>query len=215
MIIEWIIKFHGRIWWLTHYLDDYIMLANSLAKLIEQMHKFKDTMLAIGMPLADEKTLGPGPVIEFLGMILNFYRQLLPIQDKKKEKCLFLLNEMIARYHAREKVTVCEVQRLVGHLNFIGQALPVGHPFLVSLYRLTTAPAGSIKKVHARHQRHLNRETVEDMKMFQHFLSTTTHYTEHTVPFLVRRVIFNDTLQLFTDSAGSKSLGFSSLFRNS
>ena len=53
------------------------MLTNSLTVLVQQMQKFTDIMIAIGMPLAEEKTLGPGPVTEFLGMVLNFLQQLL------------------------------------------------------------------------------------------------------------------------------------------
>ena len=79
-IIEWIVKYHGKIPYLKHYLNDYIMLANSLMVLAQQMQKFTDIMVAIGMPLAEEKTLGPGPIIEFLGMVLNFLQQLLQIE---------------------------------------------------------------------------------------------------------------------------------------
>ena len=100
---------------------------------------------------------------------------------------------------------------MVGHLNFISQALPAGRPFLVSLYRLTAAPRASRKIVKAGHQRRLNKETVNDLKMFQHFLSSTSHYTEHTVPFMVRRAIFADSLQFFTDSSFE---GFGCCFQN-
>ena len=158
-------------------------------------------MVAIWMPLAKEKTLGPGPVIEFLGMVLNFLQQLLQILKKKKDRCLHLLNEMVGLYHTHQKVTVRQVQWLVGHLNFICQALSTGRPFLVSLYHLTAAPAGSAKPVKAGHQRHLNKETIDDLKMFKRFLSDTAHYTEHSVPFLTRRAVFNDTIQLFADSS--------------
>ena len=200
-IIEWIVKYHGKIPYLKHYLDDYIMLANSLSALIHQMQKFTDIMVAIGMPLAEEKTLGPGPVIEFLGMVLNFFQQLLQIPKKKKDRCLELLNEMVGLYHTRQKVTVKQVQHLVGHLNFICQALPAGRPFLVSLYRLTASPAGSAKPVKAGHQRRLNKNTINDIKMFKKFLSDTAHYSQHSVPFLARRAIFNDSIQLFADSS--------------
>ena len=79
-IIEWIVKYHGKIPYLKHYLNDYIMLANSLTVLAQQIQKFTDIVVAIRMPLAEEKTLGPGPIIEFLGMVLNFLQQLLQIE---------------------------------------------------------------------------------------------------------------------------------------
>ena len=36
-MIEWIVKYQGKILYLKHYLDDYIMLANSLTVLVQQM----------------------------------------------------------------------------------------------------------------------------------------------------------------------------------
>ena len=119
---------------------------------------------------------------------------------------------MVEKYHAREKVTVCQVQKLVGHQNIICQALPANCPFLVSLYRLTAALGTSHKLVKVGHQRRLNKETVNDLKMFWCFLSSTAHYIEHTVPFLVRRAVFADSLQLFADSSFE---GFGCCFQNS
>ena len=189
------------------------MLANSLMVLVQQMQKFTDIMVAIGMLLAEEKTLGPGPIIEFLGMVLNFLQQLLQIglPKKKKDHCLDLLNEMVGLYHTHQKVTVKQVQQLVGHLNFICQALPTGRLFLVLLYHLTAAPADFVKPVKASHQRHLNKDTIDNIKMFKRFLSDTAHYTEYSVPFLSHRAVFNDSIQLFADLS---FLGFGCCFQN-
>ena len=59
------------------------MLANSLAILFQQMQKFTDIMVAIGMPLAEEKTLGPGPVIRVPGHGPQFHA---PIAANSRQK---------------------------------------------------------------------------------------------------------------------------------
>ena len=47
------------------------------------------------MPIAEEKTLGPSPVIEFLGMVLDFLRQLITMPEKKRSECLKQLDIML------------------------------------------------------------------------------------------------------------------------
>ena len=66
-LLQWVVVRHMSITWISHYLDDYILLAQCLQLLEQQMSEFMSIMQQIGMPIAEEKTLGPGPVIEFLG----------------------------------------------------------------------------------------------------------------------------------------------------
>ena len=99
-------------------------------------------MQQIGMPIAEEKTLGPGPVIEFLGLVLDFLQQLIIIPEKKRAEYLKQMDFMLLQHDSRQKVTVRGIQKLAGHVNFICQALPAGRPFLASLYRLTASPRG-------------------------------------------------------------------------
>ena len=99
--------------------------------------QFYRIMEMIGMPVAKEKTLRPTALLEYLGLILNFVAQCLEIPEKKRVKCLSLVQKIIAAYTQKKRLTVKVIQQMAGSLNFICQALPAGRPFLASLYRLT------------------------------------------------------------------------------
>ena len=89
------------------------------------------------MPVAKEKTLGPTDLLEYLGLILNFVAQCLEIPEKKRVKCLTLVQRVITAHKQKKRLTVKVIQQTAGILNFICQALPAGRPFLASLYRPT------------------------------------------------------------------------------
>ena len=55
-VLQWIIVAKMDISWISHYLDDFIVLAQSIAQLLILMEQFKTIFLSIGMPLAEEKT---------------------------------------------------------------------------------------------------------------------------------------------------------------
>ena len=62
------------------------------------------------MPLAEEKMLGPAPILEYLGFLLNFAHQIMQITDEKREKCLEMIDELLAKRHTKgQKVIVKEL----------------------------------------------------------------------------------------------------------
>ena len=134
-LLQWIIVAKMDISWISHYLDDFIVLAQSIAQLLILMEQFKTVFLSIGMPLAEEKTLGPAPILEYLGFLLNFTRQIMQITDKKRQKCLQMIDELLAKRNTKgQKVTVKELQKVSGLLNFLCHAIPAGKPFLMSIH---------------------------------------------------------------------------------
>ena len=113
------------------------------------MNKFYRLLADIGMLVAVSKTLGPTPVLEYLGLTLNFPLQLITIPEKKRVKCLKHINKFLQTYADRRKVTVKQIQQTAGLLNFICQALPAGHVFLSGLYHLTHSNNGrTVRKGH-------------------------------------------------------------------
>ena len=132
------------------------------------------------------------------------------VPEDKRVKCLNLVQSLIAA-HNRRSIMVKEVQKMVGSLNFICQALPAGRPFLCNLYRLTKTAAGI--KCKPGHRRRISAETVRDLEVFVHFLSKSCPATENTFPFLNRLKITSKEIQLFTDASGNPNLGCGLFFR--
>ena len=167
-------------------------------------------MKRIGTPVAEEKTLGPTQVLEYLRLVLNFLLQVIEIPKKKRLKCLSIINKLWSAFINRKKVMVKDIQHAVGNLNFICQVLPAGRVFLCSLYRLTRGAQG--QKVKAGHHRWLCRETFNDL-MFAKFLDERATQHMKSIPFLNRLQVLNSDLQLFANSAGSENLNFSCFFQ--
>ena len=213
-ILQWIVINETKAQWILHYLDNYILLAKCLSDLCILMKQFNQIIACIDMPITHEKTLGPSEIIEFLGLVLNFLQQLIQILEKKRKNCLAQLDQLLNLHFHCKKVTVWQIQKLAGHLNFLCQALLAGHPYLASLYALTATPPGSYKVARAGHQRRLKKETVEDLMMFRSFLLESAHQYMKTVPFLVWKKVFDEQLQLSADAAGSFFLGFGCIFQD-
>ena len=102
------------------------------------------------------------------------------------------------------------IQKTVGSLNFICQAIPARKPFLAGLHCLTRFPNGSKRKL-GNHRR-INNETYEDLKIFESFLQTDTDEAR-MVPFLNKLQVFNNDIELYADAAGSVALGFGCFFQ--
>ena len=164
------------------------------------------------MPVAPEKTLGPTQYLPYLGLALDFLHQLLAIPEEKREKCSALVKELLVTYENQKKTMVKKIQKVAGSLNFICQPLPVGTPFLHSLYSLTKT--ANSKKRRAGHYRKINKETYQDLQMFQGFLDENTHLSVKTVPFLSHLAIDNNQIHLFANAASAADKGFGCTFGN-
>ena len=210
--LQWIVSNETGCYYISHFLDDFPLLHKSCESLTHFMHEFYRLMADIGMPVAVSKTLGPTPVLEYLGLTLNFLLQSLTIPEKKRQKCLDHVSKLLQAHAARRKVTIKQIQQAAGSLNFICQALPAGRVFLSGLYRLTRAEHG--RTARAGHHRRLNAETAEDLAMFRQFLDECAGEFEKSVPFLHRLELDSSDLELFADSAGSAHLGLGCTFRN-
>ena len=207
---QWIVSNETLYYYISHFLDDFPMLATSQEKLLDFMQKFCSIMADIGMPVAHNKTFSPTQVLGYLGLILDFIRKCISIPENKRLKCLQHINQLQEAYTTGKKVTVKQIQQTAGCLNFVCQALPAGRVFLSSLYRLTRFNNGEKRK--SGHHRRLSNETWSDLDMFKSFLiqNTTEHF--NSIPFLNRLQICNADIQLFADSSGSPALGMGCFF---
>ena len=206
-LLEWIVRYHTVCEEMSHYLDDYSLLGRGYRDTEIFMDQFMDIMSEIGMPIAKNKTIGPCVILEFLGMLLDFYHQTLGIPDKKREKCLSLVNDLIAAHRSQTSVTVKKIQKVAGHLNFICQAIPAGRTFLTDLYTLV-APQYPRQIVKNSHHKCINKQIHDDMCMFKQFLDDMHPVKQRSIPFLVWRELFNQDIELFADSVGTQKFRF-------
>ena len=166
-------------------------------------------MSRINMPVAEEKTLGPTQLLEYLGLLLDIVNQRIGIPTKKREKCLELIQELLLAKEKHQSVRIRQIQKVAGTLNFICQALPAGKLFMNSLYSLTHGKAG---KVQGHHRKRISQEVYNDLSMFKQFLHECAHLSVKYVPFLIKLGVHSNSLQLYSDSAGREDRGLGCRF---
>jgi hypothetical protein len=68
------------------------------------MTAFANVCLRLGLPIADEKTVGPCTNIEYLGLTIDSDELLVKIPQDKIEK---LLQDQLTSVLSKRKVTIC------------------------------------------------------------------------------------------------------------
>ena len=114
----------------TNYLDDFLFISDSPGKCDNMVRKFLLICENIGCPVSEEKTIWLTDIMIFLGILLDRRNHVLAIPDEKKNKALHILNFVIDS----KKITIKDVQKLTGLLNFLQRAIIPGRTFTRRLY---------------------------------------------------------------------------------
>ena len=177
--VEWIAKHKFNIDKLLHLLDDFLFLCTTLC-----------------IPIAPEKTCGPATTLTFAGIDLDSIESQAHLPTDKLAKCV----DTIASFLNRKKVTLKDLQSLIGLLNFACSVIVPGSTFLRRLIDLTQGIQNP------RHFIRLRQAVKEDLKIWQTFLSSFDGISF----FLDETWCNSNKLNLFTDISGS--IGFGAIF---
>eukprot|EP00079_Xenopus_tropicalis_P036153 XP_017949924.1 PREDICTED: uncharacterized protein LOC101732219 isoform X1 [Xenopus tropicalis] len=191
--LEWVVHKKAGVTSVIHYLDDFLCVgpqhSNLCAVLLETLHQVTEQF---GVPLAREKTEGPTTCLKFLGIEIDTSRQECRLPMDKVVK----LKEEIEYARQAKKVTLKQLQSLLGKLNFACRIIPMGRVFARSL---ALATAG-VRQPH--HFIRLNQGHKSDLTVWSNFLQDfngRVYWLENTVE--------NAEISLFTDAAGSTGFG--------
>ncbi|XP_033733376.1 uncharacterized protein LOC117322521 isoform X1 [Pecten maximus] len=197
--IEWLVRDKTGVNTVSHYLDDFIFAGKRGSQDCQiLMSTFDNSCRELGVPIAEEKTVGPTTVIIFLGLEIDTVEMLIRIPLQKTIE----LTDMLLRFVGQKKVTLKELESLVGVLNFFCRALRSGRPFLRRLYDATS----KVSKPY--HFIRVSGEMREDLLVWLHFIQNFNG----TLFFPDSAWSDSDVLQLFTDSAGNAELGCGAYF---
>ena len=70
--LEWLAMQHLHASAVLHILDDFLFIAPSRVKCSEDLHKFLDMCNFLGVPIAQDKTVGPNTTLQFAGIEHTF-----------------------------------------------------------------------------------------------------------------------------------------------
>ena len=194
--LEWIAKDKLHASSIIHILDDFLFIAPSETKCQVNLQNFLCMCRRIGVPIADDKTMGPANALQFAGITLDTILKEAHLPEDKLVKC----RTQLVDFCSRKSVTLKELQSLIGLLNFACCVVVPGRGFLRCLIDLTK---GVRKPTH--HVR-LTRESKHDINIWREFLSA---YNGKSF-FLGSRWATSRNLNVFTDAAGS--LGYGAIF---
>ncbi len=196
--LEYLVRFQSGKDSIEHYLDDYLLVASEPGECLQLMNIFRTICLDIGVPLAEEKTLGPSCILIFLGIEIDTIERVIRIPKEKlievKEKLEFTL--------CKKKVTLRELQSLVGSLNFCAKAIPSVRAFN---RRFCDAMCGvQMPNHHIRVSEGMKEDILTWLSFLENF--------NGTCEFVDNKWLTNDQLDLYSDSAGSPDLGCGTYF---
>lgn len=127
---------------------------------LDQLQLFLDTCQYLGIPMAPEKSIGPLTTLSFAGIELDSKLQVARLPQDKLKKC----HELLSDFLHRKKVTLKELQSLIGLLNFACSVIIPGRAFLRRLIDLTIG----YKAPH--HYVRLTCTVKDDLKVWVNFL---------------------------------------------
>lgn len=173
------------------YLDDFLIVSNSKDAADQHMTGFCELCHCLGIPLADEKTVGPTTRLTFLGIGIDTLVRRLFLDDEKIADAL----EKIRSFRLRRNQRRQQWQSLVGTLSFLSQVVLPGRAFMSRI----SSRLGS-----DRHWIHIDEDTKEDLQCWSEFIQSKMFK-----PFRMLDVTACPTIHIFTDASGS--LGFGAL----
>ena len=194
--LEWILRTQCPDVRIHHVLDDFIFISSSELVCQEALLTFRRICNRIGLPVAENKTMGPTQVLPFLGIILDTIKREARLPADKLEKCKALITELLGS----RRVRLRKLQSVLGLLNFTLSVVLPGRPFLRRMYDLTV----KVQKPH--HYVKISSEAKEDLKLWLTFLRDFNGKSF----FHSSALLSSCKLHLQTDASGS--IGYGAVF---
>ena len=188
-----------------NYLDDFLFVALLRAWCDNQVQVFLDICRDIQFPVALQKTFWSTTKLVFLRLLIDSENQIVAIPLEKIQKALQLIEEMLQK----KKVTLKQLQKMCGFLNFLGRVVVLGSVFTQRLYMSTKG----YENMKPHHHIKLKPEVKKDLIMWKEFLNCPEAYSRLFSDFSVGLMV--DEMGMFSDASKSPKLGFGGLGENS
>ncbi|XP_053398262.1 uncharacterized protein LOC128556673 [Mercenaria mercenaria] len=192
--LHWLVTEVTGLETLDHYLDDFIFVGKSGSdNCLTLVKAFEDICLQLGIPIAEEKSVGPVSVLTFLGFELDSDQMTIRIPFSKIQELL----DLIRNFLCRSKVTLKQLQSLTGKLCFFSKAICGSRAFLRRFYEAMSG----LDKPH--HHRRVTTDIVDDLRVWVSFLNNFNGVVH------IPANVWHDSnvLNLHTDSAGAADCG--------
>ncbi|XP_021367155.1 uncharacterized protein LOC110459297 [Mizuhopecten yessoensis] len=197
--IHWIMETKYQVAGVVHILDDFLFVAPpGSSKCMEDLANFLTFCQHTQIPIKQSKTVNPCTQLTFLGIELDSSKMEARLPMDK----IIKMRQLLDQFSRRRKVTLRELQSLIGLLNFACKVISPGRTFLRRLINLTCG----LQKPH--HHVRLSREARADIAAWKVFIDSFNGVSM----FLDDRWVTTPQLQFFTDASNR---GFGAIFNTS
>lgn len=197
--LHWLLAKKSGNYHIIHYLDDFLFGGksqdNTCRHTLQVFHQVCDQL---GVPISPDKTVDPTTCLVFLGIEFDT----ISMQMRLPQVKLVELREKIQFCISAKKITLRELQSLIGSLNFACQVVASGRAFI---RRLVDATVGIRKQSFKIRVSTVIRLDLEVWLQFLHNYNGITLFPH-------RLWCANESINLYTDSAGGESGGFGIFF---
>jgi hypothetical protein len=160
--ICWILTHNYSVPNVLHLLDDFLAIDTPEATANRTMAIITLVFKRLNIALAPHKTMGPNPVMEFLGIILDSIRLEARLPQNKLER----MTHMLGQFMLKSFCTKQQLLSLLGHLHFASKVMLPGRSFVSYLIWLSTTVDGLFDRVF------FTTECRADMHMWHTFLDS-------------------------------------------
>lgn len=189
----WILLNNAGVPSVLHLLDDFFLVDPPASAPGPSLPKLKLLFRRLGVPLSDEKTVGPATALEFLGIKLDSVAMVASLPLDK----LFRIRDVARAVVSSRTLTKRQMLSLLGHLNFAMRIVPQGRSFISRLLELAHS-VPSLSDVVS-----LDDGCRSDLRFWSRLLGDW-----NGVSFFYDDVVSSaDALQFFTDAAPSSGFG--------
>ena len=183
---------------LVNYLDDYLFAA--LRKLLcnDKVKEFLRVCEEVCFPVSLEKTFWATTKLTFLGLLIDTINQCVCIPVDKVSRAVELIDSILSK--KSRKITLNQLQKVCGFLNFLGRCVIPGRAFTRRLYVYTSSD-----KLKPYHHIRVNAEMKADLTMWLTFLQYPSVFCR---PFLdFSKFLVADEIDMYSDASGKIGLG--------
>ena len=192
--IQWICINKLGCKYMSHILDDFMFVGSRDSDLCKtSLQAFLNLSQQLNIPIKYSKTSLPANVMEAHGIEIDSALMQYRLPSDKLNKA----RDLLIQFSKRRKVTLKEMQSLIGFLQFACKAVAPGRTFLRHLIDLTVGVSCP------HHHIRLNSASRSDINMWLQFLDS---YNNKSI-FLFNVWLDTESLNLFTDASGAIGFG--------
>jgi hypothetical protein len=195
--LQWVSKYKLHIKHITHILDDFILIGPPQSSVtFHNLQSFLSFCQDCSIPIKKSKTVLPTTVIQAHGIEVDSEAMQARLPQEKLDNARRMLTELAYK----KKVTLKQLQSLLGTLNFACQVIRPGRPFLRRLIDLTKGVSRPF------HHIRLDKAARADINAWLVFLRS---YNGISL-FPHNMWTESESIKLYSDASGS--LGYASVF---